>query len=466
MEPKPRHAAHAARPSSQNPGDPSKAEEPRDFIDTPGSQGSPDGTESHDLQDDLGGWETPVFQVAPVRGAYVRPVNTRDVRRAGSRPKSRKKTAPSNGSPAVRNAKAHRRRRNPFGVAFRFLASLLAVAALCVVVGGGALAITEFRPRDVETVQPEGSATESVQAGSQISLLTWNIGYGGLPASATSFVDGGEGVRAQSQESVRSSLSSAKSLIEGQSADIVLLQEVDRASSRSCDIDQETFLSDPLEAAGYSCAFVQDYKVLYVPYPWPCLGEVDSGMITASRFAADSTERIALPKDDSLVRDLVAPEPCYTVSRIPVEGSRKELVVANVRFSDRVSQEVQDKQTRDLALFVKRESDKGNYVIAGGDFDQNFSGTDVRYWGKEVSQVRSTGVIDEGAFSEGIQFAMDPSVATARSLNAPLESPDVRFYASDGFILSANVQLDKVQTIDTGFQQSDHNPVRLEVTLK
>ena len=75
-------------------------------------------------------------------------------------------------------------------------------------------------------------------------------------------------------------------------------------------------------------------------------------------------------------------------------------------------------------------------------------------------------MIDEGAFSEGIQFAMDPSVATARSLNAPLESPDVRFYVSDGFILSANVQLDKVQTIDTGFQQSDHNPVRLEVTLK
>ena len=142
MEPKPRHAAHAARPSSQDPGDPSKAEEPRDFIETPGSQGSPDGTELQDLQDDLGGWEAPVFQETPVQGAYMRPVNTRDVRRAGSRPKSRKKAAASNGSSAVRSAKAHRRRRNPFGVAFRFLASLLAIAALCVVVGGGALAIT------------------------------------------------------------------------------------------------------------------------------------------------------------------------------------------------------------------------------------------------------------------------------------------------------------------------------------
>ncbi|MGN0262615.1 MAG: endonuclease/exonuclease/phosphatase family protein [Eggerthellaceae bacterium] len=466
MEPKPRHAAHAAPSNSQNPGELSEGKEPRDFSRDLETQDSPEGPAWEDLQEDLDDWGAPAFQQAPAQGAYVRPVNTADVRRNGRKPKSRKKAVPSNGSPAVRSAKAHKRKRNPFGVIFRILASLLAIAAIIVVIGGGALAIAEFRPRDVETVQPAGSAAESVQAGSQISLLTWNIGYGGLSASASSFTDGGEGVRAQSQEAVRSSISSAKSLIEEQSADIVFLQEVDRASSRSFGIDQETFFSDPLEAAGYSCAFAQDYRVLYVPYPWPCLGEVDSGMITASRFAADSTERIALPKDDSLVRDLIAPEPCYLVSRIPVEGSRKELVVANVRFSDRVSQEVQDKQTADLALFVKRESDKGNYVIVGGDFDQNFSGTDVRYWGKEVSQVRSTGVIDEGTFPEGTRFAMDPAVATARSLNAPLESPDVRFYVSDGFILSANVQLDKVQTIDAGFQQSDHNPVRLEVTLK
>lgn len=466
MEPKPRHAAHAARPSSQNPGGPSEEKELRDFIGTPKVQDPPEGPVWEDSQEDPDDWGAPAFREAPVQSSYVRPVNTRDVRRKGGKPKSRKKAASNNGSPAVRSAKAHRRKRNPFGVAFRFLASLLAIAALCVVVGGGALAITEFRPRDMETIRPEGSAVESVQAGSQISLLTWNIGYGGLPAGASSFTDDGEGVRAQSKESVRASLSSIKTLVEEQSADIVFLQEVDRASSRSYEIDQEVFLSDPLEAAGYSCAFTQDYKVLYVPYPWPCLGEVDSGMITASRLAVDSTERIAFSKDDSLVRDLVAPEPCYTVSRIPVEGSRKELVVANVRFSDRVSQEVQDKQTADLALFVKRESDKGNYVIVGGDFDQNFSGTDVRYWGKEVSQVRSTGVIDEGAFPEGTRFAMDSSVATARSLNAPLENPDVRFYVSDGFITSVNVQVDKVQTIDTGFSQSDHNPVRLEVTLR
>lgn len=466
MEPKPRHAAHAAPSKPRNPGDPSDAKDPRDYADAPETQDCYDEPENQAPQEDLDEWAAPAFREAPVQGAYVRPVDTAEVRRNSRKPKSRKKAAPGSGSPAVRRAKAHKRKRNPFGVFFRILASLLAIAALCAVIGAGALVVTEFRPRDVEAVEAAGTAAESVQAGSQISLLTWNVGYGGLPASASSFVDGGEGVRAQSQEAVRSSVSSAKALIEEQSADIVFLQEVDRNSSRSFGIDQEAFFVDPLQAAGYSCAFAQDYRVLYVPYPWPCLGEVDSGMITASRFAADSTERIALEQDDSLARDLVAPKSCYLVSRIPVEGSRKELVVANVRFSDRVSQEVQDKQTADLALFVKRESDKGNYVIVGGDFDQNFSGTDVRYWGKEVSQVRSTGVIDEGAFPEGTQFAMDPSVATARSLNAPLESPDVRFYVSDGFITSANVQLDKVQTIDAGFQQSDHNPVRLEVTLK
>lgn len=35
----------------------------------------------------------------------------------------------------------------------------------------------------------------------------------------------------------------------------------------------------------------------------------------------------------------------------------------------------------------------------------------------------------------------------------------------DGFILSPNVTLLGVETLDGGFQASDHNPVRLTVAL-
>ena len=38
-------------------------------------------------------------------------------------------------------------------------------------------------------------------------------------------------------------------------------------------------------------------------------------------------------------------------------------------------------------------------------------------------------------------------------------------YVIDGFILSPNVELVSVNTLDEGFTYSDHNPVKLQVKL-
>jgi hypothetical protein len=44
-------------------------------------------------------------------------------------------------------------------------------------------------------------------------------------------------------------------------------------------------------------------------------------------------------------------------------------------------------------------------------------------------------------------------------------NPDTQYYVIDGFIVSPNVQVDSVETVDAGFEFSDHNPVMLHVTL-
>jgi endonuclease/exonuclease/phosphatase family metal-dependent hydrolase len=36
----------------------------------------------------------------------------------------------------------------------------------------------------------------------------------------------------------------------------------------------------------------------------------------------------------------------------------------------------------------------------------------------------------------------------------------------DGFIVSSNVSVDEVSTLDLGFAASDHNPVEMSVTLR
>ena len=48
----------------------------------------------------------------------------------------------------------------------------------------------------------------------------------------------------------------------------------------------------------------------------------------------------------------------------------------------------------------------------------------------------------------------------------PADTANTQYYVIDGFFLSPNVRVDSVETVDLGFENSDHNPVLLRVTLE
>ena len=105
-------------------------------------------------------------------------------------------------------------------------------------------------------------------------------------------------------------------------------------------------------------------------------------------------------------------------------------------------------------------------VIAGGDFNQVFSNIDVSAY--PVYGNWQPGIIDVGEFSDGWQLVMDSSHPTCRSLDRPLEGADTdsfQFYMIDGFIISDNVEVLNIRTMDKGFVCTDHNPVLAEVRL-
>lgn len=61
---------------------------------------------------------------------------------------------------------------------------------------------------------------------------------------------------------------------------------------------------------------------------------------------------------------------------------------------------------------------------------------------------------------------MDHETASCRSLDQPLAGADLdsfQFYLIDGFIVSDNIRVEKLQTLDLGFVNSDHNPVVVEL---
>ena len=84
------------------------------------------------------------------------------------------------------------------------------------------------------------------------------------------------------------------------------------------------------------------------------------------------------------------------------------------------------------------------------------------------SGVWQPGEISAEEFGSDFSLRMDNRVATCRSLDRVLAGADresFQFYLIDGFILSANVRAEEIETLDEGFVCSDHNPVRLRFTL-
>ena len=356
----------------------------------------------------------------------------------------------------------------------KVLKALLTILLVVVVAVGGLLGyftVREYRPADVEAaeqVQNAASEVLSVPAGGRdLRILSWNIGYGGLGAGSDFVMDGGTHARAADEATVEKYMAGIAAVCAGD-YDLVMLQEVDTKSARTYRIDEKKALGsgDAAFALNYSCTFVPNPSTI-VTDP---IGMVNSGLLTNSSFPIAKSERISLPCPFSWPLRTVNLKRCLLVSYIPIEGSDKQLVLVNLHLEAYDSGEGKIAQTKQLREFIQAEYEKGNYVIAGGDFNQVFPGS-LGIYPNEHPDLWTPGELDESSLPDGAgwKFAYDAGTPTCRLLNQPYDPSDTantQHYVIDGFILSPNVELRRAETLDLGFKDSDHNPVCIEVTLK
>ena len=354
--------------------------------------------------------------------------------------------------------------------ALKILGIFLCVVLVLAALGVGYLTLTEYRPADSEEVTPEGKVARKIQTGEVLNIVTWNIGYGALGDNADFFMDGGSSVYTADDERVQQNLAVISAKLSELNPDFIFLQEVDADSSRSHGVDERDLIRRTL--AGNTgvermTAFANNFKA-FVPYPIPPIGKVDSGLLTLSAAQIASAERISLPCPFSWPIRTVNLKRCLLVTRIPVENSDKELVLVNLHLEAYDDGEGKIAQTKQLAEFLQNEADKGNYVIAGGDFNQVFSNVDTSAYPVLSEDYWMPGSIDADAFDSRFSLRMDNSAPTCRSLDRVFLGEDregFQFYMIDGFILSENIRVQTLQTIETNFVASDHNPVRLQFVL-
>ena len=74
-------------------------------------------------------------------------------------------------------------------------------------------------------------------------------------------------------------------------------------------------------------------------------------------------------------------------------------------------------------------------------------------------------VIEEDFFPEGWKWAYDSTIPTNRDVSASYYKGKTKTTIIDYFIVSPNVDIIEVNTIQTEFKFSDHQPVYLKIGL-
>lgn len=374
--------------------------------------------------------------------------------------------------------KNKKKKRKPWQSVLIWAARALAVIVVCVAMLLAFLTVSEYKPSDKEQLEvvSAGDNGKELKFNASLKLMTWNVGYGALGNNADFFMDGGKSVNTADETRVKENLTGIADEIKTVDPDVLFLQEVDLNSSRSHDINEQETIQNMLADSNASrlnnSTFAYNFKVAFIPYPLPPIGKVNSGIVTYSSYSIEESTRYQLPCPFSWPVRLANLKRCVMVDRIPImnddgSASGKYLVLANLHLEAYDDGEGKKAQTEMLREILQKEADEGNYVIAGGDFNQTFSSIDDSMY-PEYEGTWHCGEIDESEFSSDWQFHMDNSVPTCRSLDKAYvnaDQTDFQYYMIDGYIVSKNIDVSSIKTQSKAFENSDHNPVVMEVKL-
>ena len=354
------------------------------------------------------------------------------------------------------------------GIRFLGVFLLLLLAYVVVVLLHGTF--TDYQPEEKIRLDITGQGQTAVLSDSVLSAIIWNVGYAGLGKESDFFYDNdgfllskGHMVRPGKELTVKN-IAGMKQVIGQTKADFWLFQEMDERSKRSYFMDMVD--TTALVLNGISHTFAPNYKTPRVPLPllepWNAYGEVLSGLATYSRFTPASAHRYQLPGDFGWPMRIFNLDRCLAVHRYK-HAKGPDLVMINIHNSAFDKGGVLKQQELGyLRKLVLAEYKKGNYVVAGGDWNMcppNFpSDAFSPGQGQRLN-------LDADFFPEDWLWVYDPRVATNRQLDSPYEAGKTFTTLIDFFLVSPNVKVRTIKGIDLQFQHSDHQPVWLEFEL-
>lgn len=328
----------------------------------------------------------------------------------------------------------------------------------------GIMTFLDEKPDEVKSITIFNNQVRIVPIDEELVITTYNIGYAGLGKEQDFFADGGNRSRAFSEEEVMTNLQAIVEVLDTTNSNFMILQEVDKDSSRSFKVNQVDFLKGLYP--NFSHSYGRNYYVRWVPVPLlNPMGKVESGVMTLSKYNALEANRFQFPGGERWPVQIFELDRCFVETRLNTTGG-KELVVINLHLSafDKGGL-IREQQLQYLKNHILKEYEKGSYIIAGGDWNHNLPGSDPSrfetteewpFWLKDLP---------ESFKIESFRWGIDSSVPTVRTLEKDYVEGENFRAVIDGFLVSDNIEILKVQGIDTDFDNTDHNPVVMRFKL-
>jgi endonuclease/exonuclease/phosphatase family metal-dependent hydrolase len=353
---------------------------------------------------------------------------------------------------------------NRMRMIFRILVGLLLGLLLICGVFLAYMTIVEYKPPPAEKISILGSAKPFPADRSEFTIFSWNIGYGGLGDGMDFFYDGGSKTRPEKEEFLRYFRGIKETLRQNDSVDFMFILEIDHYSKRSYFVNEETEILQ--ELPGFCSSFALNYNSQYIPQPVKSpLGRVVAGQSTLSKFTPSSAVRNAYTANFSWPLRLAMLKRCFAVLRFPLEGGKEFILISTHNSTYDKTGELRKAEFIKLQNYLMEEYRKGNYVVCGGDWNNNPRGFDP---GKILSGDKAECIETpiDSTFLPGWQFVYDPSIPTNRMIDRPYKRGETVTTIIDFFVISPNVELLWVKATDLGFACSDHNPVTMKVRFR
>lgn len=324
--------------------------------------------------------------------------------------------------------------------------------------------ISNYKPENTELII-QNEVPDTIQINQTYSIMIWNIGYCGLGADMDFFYDGGKQVRSSKQNVINNYHFVKSELKNNDTLDFIMLQETDIRSRRSYYINEVDSFSKLLNH--FYSYFGKNYDVKFVPSPITNpLGKVKSGLNSFSKFKPSTVTRYSFPGNYDWPVSLFMLDRCFLVKRFPTNNG-KEFILINTHNSAYDDGSLKKLQMEYLKSFLLSEYEKGNYIVVGGDWNQNPPQVDYSEIRKNSPTKRFVlNPINADYLPSEWNWVFDPSTPTNRYLNAPYEKGKTITPIIDFYLMSPNIKSESIKTKDFNFQHTDHQPVLAKFVLK